>query len=203
MIDVEHEVVETYFESNGFLVRLAGRSTEEVSKRKISPLATMAVYNPLVIRNSEDLSFRLFTSDLGKVKSAMVSRLSWESTSFSISILNSDSRILKFIKQEASPERFSIGFNPAPGLAESRMGDYLRLLVVPALPGNQEKVNEVFTFLRECGVDGVLTLSSMLENLLRQTNSSFDYKGKGVFHLLKLLKVYQLAREPQLDIFEE
>ena len=46
-------------------------------------------------------------------------------------------------------------------------------------------------------------LSSMLENLLRQTNSSYDYKGKGVFHLLKLLKVYQLAREPQLDIFEE
>ena len=48
----------------------------------------------------------------------------------------------------------------------------------------------------------MLTLSSMLENLLRQTNSSFDYKGKGVFHLLKLLKVYQLAREPQLDILK-
>ena len=80
------------------------------------------------------------------------------------------------------------------------MGSYLCLLVVPALPRNEAKLKELFTYLREMGVGGVLSLSSMLENLLRQSLPTLKYSNS-VFQMLKLLKVYQLAREPQLDMF--
>jgi hypothetical protein len=51
-------------------------------------------------------------------------------------------------------------------------------------------------------VDGVLTLRSILENLLRQTSPSHSFLNQGVFHMLKLLKAYDLVKEPQLDMFE-
>ena len=81
------------------------------------------------------------------------------------------------------------------------MGSYLRLLVIPAVPRSEIKMEELFHHFREIGVDGILTLSSMLENLLRQSLKTQNYAGNGIFQLLRLLKVYQLAREPQLDFF--
>ena len=56
--------------------------------------------------------------------------------------------------------------------------------------------------LKEIGVDGVLTLRSLLENLLKQTEPGNLYPGKPIFQILKLLKVYELAKEPQLEMFQ-
>ncbi len=201
MVDIEQEIMEAYFESNGFLVRQAGKPNDSESKKKSLPLPTIAVLNPAVQSSDPNLSFRLFTGDLKGVRSALVSRLGWENSSFSNSILNSDAKLMKFFKQEVTQERISLGYNPGPELPESWMGSYLCLLVVPALPRNEVKLKDLFVLFREMGVGGVLCLSSMLENLLRQSMPTLKYSNNGVFQMLKLLKVYQLAREPQLDMF--
>ena len=193
--------MEAYFESNGFLVRQAGKPNDSEIKKKSLPLPTIAVLNPAVQSSDTNLSFRLFTGDLKGVRSALVSRLGWENSSFSNSILNSDAKLMKFFKQEVNQERISQGYNPGPELPESWMGSYLCLLVVPALPRNEVKLKDLFVLFREMGVGGVLCLSSMLENLLRQSMPTLKYSNNGVFQMLKLLKVYQLAREPQLDMF--
>ena len=201
MVDIEQEIMEAYFESNGFLVRQAGKPNDSEIKKKSLPLPTIAVLNPAVQSSDPNLSFRLFTGDLKGVRSALVSRLGWENSSFSNSILNSDAKLMKFFKQEVTQERISLGYNPGPELPESWMGSYLCLLVVPALPRNEVKLKDLFVLFREMGVGGVLSLSSMLENLLRQSMPTFKYSNNGVFQMLKLLKVYQLTREPQLDMF--
>tara|TARA_B100000212_G_scaffold302284_1_gene248455 strand:- start:27 stop:638 length:612 start_codon:yes stop_codon:yes gene_type:complete len=201
MLDIEQEIMEAYFESNGFLVRQAGKPNDSEIKKKSLPLPTIAVLNPAVQSSDPNLSFRLFTGDLKGVRSALVSRLGWENSSFSNSILNSDAKLMKFFKEEVTQERISLGYNPGPELPESWMGSYLCLLVVPALPRNEVKLKDLFILFREMGVGGVLSLSSMLENLLRQSIPTFTYSNNGVFQMLKLLKVYQLAREPQLDMF--
>ena len=193
--------MEAYFESNGFLVRQAGKPNDSEIKTKSLPLPTIAVLNPAVQSSDPNLSFRLFTGDLKGVRSALVSRLGWENSSFSNSILNSDAKLMKFFKQEVTQERISMGYNPGPELPESWMGSYLCLLVVPALPRNEVKLKDLFVLFREMGVGGVLSLSSMLENLLRQSMPTLKYSNNGVFQMLKLLKVYQLASEPQLDMF--
>lgn len=201
MVDIEQEIMEAYFESNGFLVRQAGKPNDSEIKTKSLPLPTIAVLNPAVQSSDPNLSFRLFTGDLKGVRSALVSRLGWENSSFSNSILNSDAKLMKFFKQEVTQERISMGYNPGPELPESWMGSYLCLLVVPALPRNEVKLKDLFVLFREMGVGGVLSLSSMLENLLRQSMPTLKYSNNGVFQMLKLLKVYQLASEPQLDMF--
>ena len=116
-------------------------------------------------------------------------------------MLNNDTSLLKFFKKEVKGNRLESSFNPGPELAESGMGSFLRLLVVPALPRNEAKVAEVFRILKEAGVDGILTLRSMLENLLRHSEPTKIYTGKPFFQVLKLMKVYELAKEPQLEMF--
>ena len=49
-------------------------------------------------------------------------------------------------------------------------------------------------------MQAVLTLSSVLENLLRRCSENPKSKGNSSFQLLRLLKLYGLATEPQLNI---
>ena len=75
-------------------------------------------------------------------------------------------------------------------------------LIVPALPRSENKTKDLFELLKAHGINGVLTMSSVLENLLRNVSGKPESRGNPSMHLLKLLKLYGLATEPQLDIFE-
>ena len=202
-MNLEGEILEAYFESNGFLVRQTGQINLSSLKKKQQPLPTFAVFNPMTEKNSDALGYRLYTGDLQGVRSALVSLLGWENTAFSKTHLHSDSGLLKFFKNEANEEKIHSGYNPLPSLVESGMGSFLRLLVVPTLPKSDLKLKQSFNFFKEKGVDGILTLCSILENLLKQVVPTDSYAYNRVFHFLKLLKAYDLVREPQLEMFKE
>ena len=202
-MEMERELVESYFESNGFLVKGTASSRDTDSSKKQNLLPSMAIFNPLAQGNGTNLGFRLFTSDLTKIRSALVGLLGWENTSFTNSLLTSDARILKYFKQEAKDERIAESLGSGPDLTGAGFGEFLRLLVVPALPRSEGKLGETFSFLKGLGVDGVLTMRSMLENLLRQSLPSKSYHGKSIFQILCLMKAYDLVREPQLEMFAE
>ena len=75
-------------------------------------------------------------------------------------------------------------------------------LVLPAVPKSEKKAKELFDSLKGNNIRGVLTMSSVLENLLRKSSENPKCAVNPSFHLLRLLKVYGLATEPQLDIFK-
>jgi len=199
-MDVERELVETYFESNGFLVRQTGNLEVVSGRKKHEKLVTLGIFNPAVSHNAS-MSFRLYTGDLSKIRSGLVTLLGWGNSDFANGMLNNDSSLVKFFKKEVKDSRLNTGFNSSSELAQSGMGPLKRLLIVPALPRNETKAGDVFSMLKEIGVDGVLTLRSLLENLLKQTEPANLYPGKPFFQILKLLKVYELAKEPQLEMF--
>ena len=202
-MEMERELVESYFESNGFLVKGTASSGDALSSKKEKRLPSMAIFNPLTQGNDQNLGFRLFTSDLSNIRSALVGLLGWENTSFSNSLLASDARIFKYFKQETKDDRVAESLKPGPELTGAGFGEFLRLLVVPALPRSEGKLRETFSLLKGLGVDGVLTIRSMLENLLRQTLPSKSYHGKSIFQILRLMKAYDLVKEPQLEMFPD
>jgi len=202
-MSIEIDLVEAYFESNGFLVRQAGESHLETGKKKVTPLPTLAVFNPKRSDNGQDLSFRMFTGDLVNIRSALVSLLGWSNSSFANDCMTSDARLAKFFKSEALPEKLKMGFKPSPLLSESGMGEFLCLLVVPHFPRNEQKAKLLTDHLKVAGVDGILTLRSIFENLLRQSSPAETFLNQEIFHILKLLKAYDLVKEPQLDMFNE
>ena len=200
-MEVEHDLVEAYFESNGFLVRQAGKPAQVSARKNSEPLLTLAIFNPAILQNQSDLGFRLYTSDLKKIRSGLVSLLGWGNSGFTNGMLNNDSMLIKYFKKELKDNRLGLNFSPGPELAESGMGPFMRLLIVPALPRNEAKITEVFSILQKNSVDGVLTIRSMLENLLRQSDPGKFSPGKPFLQVLKLLKAYELAKEPQLEMF--
>tara|TARA_B100000427_G_C15041918_1_gene391510 strand:- start:14 stop:268 length:255 start_codon:yes stop_codon:yes gene_type:complete len=74
-MEIEREVVEAYFESNGFLVRKNLRLEETEPRKKGSLFPTLAVFNPSADVNAEGLDFRLFTGDLSQIRSGLVALL--------------------------------------------------------------------------------------------------------------------------------
>lgn len=197
-VNVEHDLVRAYFEENNFLVSQVERSISEITKKKIN-LAVFSVLNTDCNENPQKLNFRVYTGDLNRIRNAHVTLLSWQDTSFSNGLLNSDTKLLKFFHQILDSNQKK---NDSNSLINSKLDNSaFRLLVVPALPKIESKCQELFHYLKSIGFDGVFTLSSILENLLRHSITSNLSSNYGVFHLLKLLKTYGLATEPQLDIF--
>ncbi len=202
MAGFEEEVTRAYFEANGFLVRSAGLPPE-AGKKRAGPLPTLAVFNPEASENAPEVGPRLYTSDIGRIRAALVSVLGWETGGFAANLIGSDAALLRFLKTEATDKRLAPGFTPATSLPEARMGDCLRLLVLPALPRAESKLKEALEVLCEAGVQGVYTLRSMLENLLRRAEPGRDYAALPAMQALRILKAYGLTTEPQLELFPE
>ena len=133
-----------------------------------------------------------------QVQSAEVIVLGWENTSFTNSLLNSDAKLLKFLKQEIDPER--LGFNDSLIDDDSLSADGLRkVMVVPALPAGLDRMRLLEEHLRKLGLHGILTLKSILENLFRQTLPNKLQMGGGeILHLLQMIKSYQLFVTPRV-----
>ena len=202
-MEIEREVIEAYFESNGFMVREAIRGDDQATRKKSAKLPVLAVYNPLARENDSGLGFRLFTGDLSRIRSGLVGLLGWGNTAFENSLLASDARMLRHYKQETKDGRLDESFQAGPDMTGGAFGDFLRLLVVPALPRSEGKLGETFSHFKELGIDGVFTLRSLLENLLRRSLPSKPCQGKSIFQFLQLMKAYDLIREPQLEMFGE
>ena len=200
-MDLEHDLVEAYFESNGFLVRQVVNTDSLSVRKRYVPLQTLEIFNPIVEKNANSLGFRLYTSDLRNIRSGIVSLLGWGNSEFANGMLNNDAMLVKYFKKELKDNRIESSFSENLTNSQIGMGSFLRLLIVPALPRSESKISEVFSMLQKIQVDGVLTLRSILENLLKQSDSVNSKLGKPFFQLINLLKAYELAKEPQLEMF--
>jgi len=199
---VECDLVEAYFEINGFLARKNHKPGHKPNRKNIEPFPQFTVFNPKAQESQRELGFRLFSGDLMQVKSAQVIVLGWENTAFTNSLLNSDAKLLKFFKQEIDPER--LGFHESSNNEDSLSADGLmKVMVVPALPVGLDRMKLLEEHLRKLGLHGILTLKSIFENLFRQALPDKLQAGGGeILHLLQMIKSYHLFRDPQGDIFD-
>ena len=200
---VEQDLVEAYFESNGFLVRNTGNSLITEPRRKFDPLTSIGVMNPRVNENSIDWGVRLFSGDLNKIRTGIVGILGWTNSSFSPAVMSNDTRQVKFLKQQLPKDKVDDCFNLGFPIWDGGKNSFLKLLVVPSLPANNDKMKEALEYVSSVGVEGVLTLRSILENLFRQTSPNLGKDLRSVFQIFGLIKAYGLAKDPQMEIFKE
>ena len=201
---IEQDLVEAYFESNGFLVRQIPLTTVGINaKKKLVALPVITVMNPRAVANDTQLDTRLFSADLSKIRSAKVATLGWANSSFTAASLSNDAQLSKFYKLELDATRIKNCFSMDSGWQGSDMLNSLKILVVPALPRGNDRLQKLNLRFEELQLDGVLTLRSIIENLLRQSQPSLSYEGHEVLQALRLVKAYGSSRDPQLEIFPE
>jgi hypothetical protein len=89
----------------------------------------------------------------------------------------------------------------AEKLVGHKDGPLLKLIVVPELPASESLKNKAIEMLRAAGVDGVIVFRTMLLSLIASVETNRNYSKSDLLQIIRLLKLYHLVREPQLELF--
>ncbi|MFP6901760.1 MAG: hypothetical protein VCA36_12510 [Opitutales bacterium] len=197
---LDEAIARDYFEIHGWLTRRTRRS-REAGRKKVGGEIVLALHNPSIEANGSNLNFLLFSTDLVRIRSALLAVVGWGVPGFSPASMRSGNAMLKFLKAEVIG-KLDDWFEVAPGNSEEGMGPLLRLICLPGLPGTEKMRQPVVDLLQSAGIDGAFTMRAMLEHLLRRAEETSDYRGSLPLQFLRMLKVYEVVRDPQMDFFD-
>ena len=201
MAGFDEQIVREYFELHGFLVRQWRKYQTPPRKKLPEEEIDLLVQNPLFKRGERAPDFMLFSSELRYVHRAVVAVKGWHTTQrFTPRLIQSNAEILKFLEQDVlkSAEDF---FGPAE--EEMGAGDrLLRILVLPGLPTAEPHKSESIGLLRERGVDAIISFRSMLADIIHKVEIHRNYTKSDLLQVLRILKSYDLVKEPQLELFK-
>ena len=211
MTPLEELVARDYFERSGFFLRLlhapppvsASGASQKPGTKKFKRYPSYLLQRQTSREINEELGdrFQLFSSDLGGRSVAVFVFFSWSGTGLTVPVLQSGSRYRGWIRRVVVP-----GFQASmDGLTEdfSLHDQALKMILLPGLPGMEPFRQECIDLLKKAGVEAMLTFRTLLESLVYQILPESDSQHSSVSELLRLLKVYELFRSPQLDLFED
>jgi len=191
MSAVNEAVVREYFERLGYLVSQPRKHVVPGRRKKPDEEVDMVVLKPTVVEHRVPEHLLWNTADLQTVARAVVAVRGWHTGRFYASTFEQEPDILRFV--EPAPLRFA-----AQQLGTAEMA---RILCLPDLPASGELKEKSLRFLKDKGIDGVLSFRTMLTELVHGVDRNKNYEKSDVLQVLRLLKNYGLLRDPQLDLF--
>ena len=198
MAGFDDNLVREYFELNGFFVRQSRKYAVQSRRKRADEESDLLVINPAPQR-SVTPSFQLFAADLAGISRAAVAIKGWHTTKAVTPTLIRKGDLLEFVRKEAveaARDAFAdldADADGGPGLA--------KVLVLPGIPTQEPQRAESIALLREHGVDHVLTFRTILESMVQRVESNQSYAKSDNLQLLRLLRVYDMVKSPQLELF--
>jgi hypothetical protein len=203
MAGFDENIVREYFELNGFFVRQLRKYLVQSRKKRVDEEIDLVVYNPNAPMDGVPSGFQLFSADMAKIRRAVVVVKAWHTSRFTPAMLKSSSRVFDFLKKDVlnkAETYFSFdGSEVDPEVVGS--GGFTKILVLPSLPTSDPQRSESIELLKERGVDGIITFSTILENLLRNVEVNHSYQKSDLLQLMRILKIYDMVKEPQMNLF--
>ena len=196
MAGFDDSLVREYFEMNGFFVRQSRKYAVQSRRKRADEEGDLLVINPSPQRGTE-APFQLFSSDLPKISAAVVAVKAWHTTKAITPTMIKKGDLLEFVREEAvksAKEAFA-------DLTSPEGQPMAKILVLPGIPATEPQRSESITLLRESGVDHVLTFRTILENLVQVVESNQSYAKSDTLQLLRLLRVYDMVKAAQLELF--
>ena len=201
MVGCDENIVREYFELNGFLVRQLKKREPATRKKRLSEERNFIVQNPALSAQAEMPGFQLFSNDVPLIFRALVVVKGWDTTRYTPAMLRSSTQTFNFLKKEVVAQTDYSFDEEDAGLDD--LQSCLRLIILPALPTQEIQRQELFEMLKASGLDAVLTIRTILENLLRGIEPNHSYPRNDSLQLLRLLKVYDLVKDPQMELFKK
>ena len=192
MSAVSETIVREYFELHEFLVRqhrkhVRGTRTDEEDD------IDFFVLNPHPHPRQEPLPFVLSSVELPFIARAVVVVKGWHTETFYPSRVTHSPEIFRFVE----PKIFQ-----QASRAFGADGTPLKILVVPALPQDSRARNESIGLLQSKGIDAVIPFRVMLADLIGHIEINRNYQKSDLLQILRILKNYDLIKEPQLELFK-
>lgn len=191
MAAVSETIVREYFELNGFLVRQQRKYIAQA--RHEDEEIDFFVFNPQPRDREVPLPFILSSEDLPGVARAVVVVKGWHTETFSPAVLANAPEIFRFLE----PGVFK---RAAENFGDD--GSLTKILVVPALPGNEEARAQSIELLRAKGIDAVIPFRTILGDLIKQTETNRNYQKSDLLQMIRVLKNYDFFKEPQMELFK-
>ncbi len=191
MAAVSETIVREYFELHGFLVRQQRKFV--APSRSEEEEIDFFVYNPQPVPCGSPLPFLLASAELPAITRAVVVVKGWHTETFSLARLAHAPEIFRFVEPSAFKQAAQ---------AFGGDGSLTRILVVPALPQDEEARRQSIALLRSKGIDGVIPFRTMLADLVAQIEVNRNYQKSDLLQIIRILKNYDFFREPQLELFK-
>ncbi|TVR48265.1 MAG: hypothetical protein EA425_14745 [Puniceicoccaceae bacterium] len=197
---IDESIVREYFEQNGFFVRQVRKY--QVQSRKKSPEESidLLVYNPRYVRGGRAPEFFLFSSELPYVHHAVLSIKGWHTAGrFNPTMLRNSPEIFRFLEENVIKKAKELFPSPEEAGMEEAPESLMKILVAPGLPTQEPFKSQSVALLKEKGVDGVISFRSILLDLIGRVEVNLNYGKSELLQILRLLKHYELLKEPQLE----
>ena len=205
MAAIDEGIVREYFEQNGFFVRQMRKHAVQARRKTGEEEIDLVVYNPTWSRERRKPDFFLFANELPNLHRAVVSVKPWHTDVFTPGTLKSSPELFRFLEENV--QREAVKFFPAEGLTVAREAgadggagaEVTKILVLPALPTQEPFRSQSIELLKARGVDCIISFRAMLLDLIDKVEVNRHYRKSDTLEVIRLLKNYDLVREPQLD----
>ena len=205
MAAIDEGIVREYFEQNGFFVRQMRKHAVQARRKTGEEEIDLVVYNPTWSRERRKPDFFLFANELPNLHRAVVSVKPWHTGVFTPGTLKSSPELFRFLEENV--QREVVKFFPAEGLTVAREAgadggagaEVTKILVLPALPTQEPFRSQSIELLKARGVDCIISFRAMLLDLIDKVEVNRHYRKSDTLEVIRLLKNYDLVREPQLD----
>jgi hypothetical protein len=191
MAAVSETIVREYFELHDFLVRQNRKYVAQT--RRDDDDIDFFVLNPKAEKRGDTLPFIFTSHDLRFVDRAIVVVKGWHTETFSQAVIQHAPEMLRFVDPKVLQQAArAFGRDTSP----------LKILVVPALPQDQESRDQSVALLRSKGVDAVIPFRTMLADLASTVEVNRNYQKSDLLQVIRILKNYDFIRDPQLELFK-
>lgn len=193
MSAVNESIAREYFEHLGYLVAQPCKYVSVGRNKKVEEDLDLLVTHPQVTEHKLPAHMVWSSDDLETVGRAVVGVRGGHSERFYAGTFEQTPDILRYAERSARMA------------AASRLGGepIAVILCIPDLPVSDDLREKTLAGLRERGVDGVITFHTMLLELLSAVRVNRNYEKSDLLQILRILKAYGLAKDPQLDFFEK
>lgn len=189
---MNEQIVREYFEALGFFVIQPIKYQVAARRKTAYEELDLLVSRPG--KEAEELPgpglWR--SAELRAVDRAVVSVRGWHTDRFSPAVLEKSPELLRFTDEDVMKK------------AESFLGSgtVARILCLSDLPASKTLQKQVLDTLLERGVTGVVLFRDLLLELAAEIDVKNNYEKSDVLQLLRILKNYDLLKDPQMDLFE-
>ena len=190
MSAVDETIVREYFELHGFLVCQRRKYIVQARQKTTQEEVDLVVLNPRAVPGETPPDFEITPDTLPRVSRAIVAVKGWHTEVFAPGVLAHQPKIFGFVAKNAIEE------------AKRLVGEdgLVKILVVPGLPRNARVRQQSIELLKAKGVDGVISFRSILRELIASVATNRNYQKSDLLQILRLLKNYELLKEPQLEL---
>lgn len=193
MAAVNEWIAREYFECLGYLVSQPRKYAVPGRQKLASEEVDLVIAKPALAQMELPSHMVWATEDFSGVQRAVVGIRGWHTERFYALTFEHAPEMLRFA--DADAQRFA-----------ARMlgsGSMAKVLCIPRLPASGELKEQSIAFLREKGIDGVISFQTMLAELVARVETNRNYEKSDLLQIIRLLKNYDLLKDPQLELFRK